>query len=166
MYTCEYKSQWSVIKHRVSKAYRHPTLDERLTRERQQGEARTLTRARKLGIPVPTLYLSDPPTGCLIMECVPGPTVKAWLQGQVGPLARGQQIVVTTADGRILGAISPYGVPSGAAAGTYTLPLPPDALQGDRIAVRLSLSQFGGPARSPTAQEVPRLTIRVDPPGR
>lgn len=84
VYTCEYKSQWCVIKHRMSKAYRHPTLDERLTRERHQGESRTLTRARKLGIPVPTLYHSDPPNGCLIMECVPGPTVKAWLQGGGG----------------------------------------------------------------------------------
>jgi hypothetical protein len=90
----------------------------------------------------------------------------AWLQVQVGPLARGQQIEVTTVDGQLLGVISPFGVRRGEAAGTYTLPIPPEAIQGDRLAVRLMVSQFDGPARPPTTQEVLKVTLHVDPPQR
>ena len=89
MYECTYQGQPCVLKHRLSKAYRHPTLDERLCKERLQGESRATARARRLGIPVPQLLLSDAASGCLVLECVRGPTVKAWLQagGAQGPFA-------------------------------------------------------------------------------
>ena len=89
VYACTYLGQACVLKHRLSKAYRHPTLDERLCKERLQGESRATARARRLGIPVPILSLTDAPSGCLILERIEGPTVKAWLQagGAGGPFA-------------------------------------------------------------------------------
>ena len=43
----------SVLKYRPRKHYRHPTLDARLTRHRILGEARTLVKCRREGVPVP-----------------------------------------------------------------------------------------------------------------
>jgi tRNA A-37 threonylcarbamoyl transferase component Bud32 len=79
----------AVVKHRPAKRYRHPALDERLTRERLLGEARALARARRLGVPTPILLLLDVPSACLVMERVEGPTAKAWLAagGAGGPFA-------------------------------------------------------------------------------
>lgn len=77
-----------------------------------------------------------------------------WLQVQVGALGRDQQIDVTTDTGRMLGTISPFGVRSGQAAGTYTLPVPSDAIKDGHLSVRLTISQAGSPPRTPTAEEL------------
>ena len=50
----------SVEKRRHPRAYRHPTLDERLRRERTRGEARLLNRARRAGVPTPLVQDVDP----------------------------------------------------------------------------------------------------------
>ena len=85
----------------------------------------------------------------------------AWLQVQVGPIARGQEINVTTASGQPLGTISPFAVRPGQDAGTYPLPLPAEAIRDGRVAVRLTISQAGGPPRAPTAQEVRGVKVQV-----
>jgi len=61
---------------------------------------------------------------------------------------------LTTASGQELGVISPFGVRIGQDAGTYTLPVPADAIRDGRIAVRLTITQDGAPPRRPTAKEV------------
>ncbi|HQT78863.1 MAG TPA: hypothetical protein PLD10_17560 [Rhodopila sp.] len=78
----------------------------------------------------------------------------AWIQVQVGTIARGQEIDVTTAAGEELGVISPFGVRAGHAAGTYTLPVPAGTIRDGRVAIRLRITQFGAPPRPPTPQEV------------
>src|SRR6266850_1301481 len=57
----------------------------------------------------------------------------AWIEVQVGPIGRGQEIDVTTAAGQELGVISPFGVRRGQDAGTYTLPVPGDAIRDGRF---------------------------------
>ena len=93
----------------------------------------------------------------------PGET--AFAEVQLGLLARGLEIEVTTAAGRELGVISPHGMRAGQGAGTYTLPIPPDAIVEGRIALRLSLNQFGH-ARAPTAQEVKSVRVKITPAAR
>jgi hypothetical protein len=73
---------------------------------------------------------------------------------QVGAIRRGQEIDVTIASGQELGVISPFGVRSGQDAGTYTLPVPADAIPNGRLSVRLTITQFGAPPHTPTAEEV------------
>lgn len=86
----------------------------------------------------------------------------AFLEVRLGPIRRGQQIYVTTAAGERLGVISPFGVRPGQDAGTYTLPLPPLAIHGDRVCVALAISQLdGGRPRVPTAQEVRGVKLVV-----
>ena len=82
-----------------------------------------------------------------------------WLQVRVGTIARGQEIDVTTASGSELGTISPYGVR--AEAGTYTLPVPPAAIQNGELSVRLSIGQFGASPRPVTSREVRSVTLSL-----
>jgi hypothetical protein len=85
----------------------------------------------------------------------------AWLLVEVGAM-NGDQILLTTQDGKPLGMISPYGTRSDQTTGTYTVPVPADAFHNGRVALRLSVSQASGAQRAPTADEVNsvRLTIR------
>lgn len=78
----------------------------------------------------------------------------AGIEVQLGPIARGRVVTVTTAAGEPLGTISPFGTRVGEDAGTYTLPVPAGAIRDGRVAIRLTITQAGGPPRPPTAQEV------------
>jgi len=95
-----------------------------------------------------------------------GPGDIAWLQVQVGAIGRGQEIDVTTDTGRMLGTISPFGVRSGQAAGTYAVPVPADAIHDGRLSVRLTISQAGTAPRTPTAEELRSVKLIVPGVGR
>ena len=85
----------------------------------------------------------------------------AWIEVQVGPIGRGQEIDVTTASGQQLGTISPFGMRLGQDAGTYTLPVPADAIRDRRVSIRLTITQSGASLRAPTALEVRSVKLRV-----
>jgi hypothetical protein len=89
----------------------------------------------------------------------------AWIEVQVGAIGR-QEIDVTTASGEMLGTISPFAVRVGQDAGTYILPVPQDAIRDGRLSLRLTISQAGAPSRTPTADEVRSVKLRVAPPPR
>jgi Kae1-associated kinase Bud32 len=63
-------------KQRETKSYRPKNLDERLKRERTRNEVRLLTEARRLGVRTPIVYDVDLPNHRLILEQLPGPTLK------------------------------------------------------------------------------------------
>ncbi len=69
-----------VVKQRVVKGYRHPTLDRSLQSFRIKNEARLMLEARKSGIPVPIIYSLDFEGSRIVMEEVPGERVKDALQ--------------------------------------------------------------------------------------
>jgi hypothetical protein len=83
----------------------------------------------------------------------------AGIEVHLGPIARGRVVTVTTATGEPLGTISPFGTRVGENAGTYTVPVPPDAIRDGRVAIRLAISQAGSPPRPPTTQEVPSVRL-------
>ncbi|NXN95484.1 PRPK protein, partial [Rhinopomastus cyanomelas] len=58
----------AVAKLRVPKRYRHPTLEERLSRRRTAQEARSLLRCRRAGIPAPVVYFVDYVTNSVYLE--------------------------------------------------------------------------------------------------
>jgi hypothetical protein len=84
----------------------------------------------------------------------------AWLLVTVGAIPRGAEIEITSPSGRLLGVISPYGIRSGNAAGTYTVPLPADAISGRRVSLLLILD-LSGKQRAPTAREVRKVQVRI-----
>jgi Kae1-associated kinase Bud32 len=67
-------------KDRETKSYRPKNLDERLKRERTRNEVRLLTEARRLGVRTPIVYDVDLPHHRLILEQLPGPTLKDLLE--------------------------------------------------------------------------------------
>ncbi|KAF8418340.1 hypothetical protein EV426DRAFT_634617 [Tirmania nivea] len=62
----------SLLKHRPSKAYRHPIVDVRLTKHRCLSEARLLVR----GVTVPAIYFVDEARGEIYMEWITGRTLR------------------------------------------------------------------------------------------
>src|SRR3954453_8179321 len=60
----------------------------------------------------------------------PAPGEDVWLQLRVGPLPRGTEIRVSTADGVLVGTASPFGAPRSQSTATYTIPLPKTAIRG------------------------------------
>lgn len=86
----------------------------------------------------------------------------AWLEVRVGVIERGAEIEIATKAGQSLGVISPFGIRSGRQAGTYTVPLPADAISDDRIALRMLLSHDGR-QRAPTAKEVKSIRVKIMP---
>jgi Kae1-associated kinase Bud32 len=69
-----------VVKQRVVKGYRHPTLDRSLQGFRIKNEARLMMEARRAGIAVPIIYSVDVANGRIVMEEIPGVRVKDALQ--------------------------------------------------------------------------------------
>ncbi len=78
-----YKETWygrSILKKvRVSKAYRHPLLDQQLRIARTIHEAKIITETRKLGISTPIIYYVDVPNATIFMEFIEGIRVKETL---------------------------------------------------------------------------------------
>ncbi len=89
----------------------------------------------------------------------PGET--AWLNVEIGAIARGQEITITSASGQLLGVISPFGIRAGQGAGKYTLPVPAEAIRNGQVTLRLTISEFGTPPRAPTSDEVHAVTLSV-----
>jgi Kae1-associated kinase Bud32 len=69
----------ALLKERDPKSYRPKALDERLRKERTRTEARLLSEVRKLGVRTPIVYDVDLSKGRLILEEIPGPTLKQLL---------------------------------------------------------------------------------------
>jgi N6-L-threonylcarbamoyladenine synthase/protein kinase Bud32 len=59
-----------VIKRRLPRSYRHPTLDERLRTERTRLEARLTSAARRAGVPTPVVFDVDPANATIVFERV------------------------------------------------------------------------------------------------
>lgn len=93
------------------------------------------------------------------------PGEAAFAEVQLGLLARGHEIEITTAAGRQLGVISPHGVRAGQELGIYTLPIPVDAIVNGTVTLRLSL-HFGDTRRAPTAKEVKSVRVKITPAAR
>ncbi|KAF2238120.1 kinase-like protein [Viridothelium virens] len=73
------------LKYRPSKPYRHPILDKGLTRQRILAEARVLVRCRKEGVRVPAVLAADWEAGWLLLEWIPGWTIRRCLDAFLTP---------------------------------------------------------------------------------
>lgn len=62
----------AVAKLRIPKRYRHPALEERLSRRRMAQEARSLLRCRRAGISAPVVYFVDYVTNSIYLEDIVG----------------------------------------------------------------------------------------------
>lgn len=67
-----------IAKERFSKAYRHPALDEKLTKQRCRAESRILTKCWEKGIRVPRVLRTEAPV--LYLEYIAAKTVREYLE--------------------------------------------------------------------------------------
>lgn len=79
----------------------------------------------------------------------------------VGRISRGQTVEIATTDGRLIGTAAPFGPQRGQGAGTFTIPVPADAVRDGRLALRLRVTTHDAPPRPPTAEEVPELRLSI-----
>ncbi|EGC35773.1 hypothetical protein DICPUDRAFT_151859 [Dictyostelium purpureum] len=68
-----------IVKERFVKAYRHPTIDQKISSKRILQEVRSLNKCKKKGIDCPSLYLVDTKLNRIYMEFIEGETVKQFL---------------------------------------------------------------------------------------
>jgi hypothetical protein len=88
---------------------------------------------------------------------------RVWIEVRTRTLSEGAEIRVTAPDGTLFGTVSPYGAPGTlsheAAAATYTIPLPRNAIVGDHVALCLKVDEPGKPPRAPWPVEVESLNL-------
>ena len=89
-----------------------------------------------------------------------------WIELKLGVIARGAEIEIETTEGKALGVISPHGIRAGDEAGTYTVPVPTEAISNKRLSVRLTLKQADRSKRAPTTKEVKNVRLKITSPVR
>lgn len=77
-----------------------------------------------------------------------------WLQIQVGALAPGAVVRLSSSEGQLFGSVAPYGPARAAQSPSYLVPLPKTAVVNGRIRVRLTVEEPGKPSREPRADEI------------
>ncbi|KRB07157.1 hypothetical protein [Lysobacter sp. Root690] len=87
---------------------------------------------------------------------------RVYLEVRLGALASGQEIELSTDRGRRLGVISPHAIRPGREAGTYTVPLPADAIRDGGVRIRLITTPAGGAARDANVDEVREVRLIVN----
>jgi len=135
----------ALAKERDAKAYRPKALDDRLRRERTRTEARLLVDARRLGVRTPILYDIDLARHRLILEELPGPTLKEILEdpNQSADLVTG----AVRSFGNALGRLHAGGISHGDL--TSSNVLFPDGPSGAPAFIDLSMG-----SRSPGVEEL------------
>jgi TP53 regulating kinase-like protein len=79
------------LKYRPPKPWRHPILDQRLTKHRILSEARTLAKCRRDGLRVPAVYAVDEAAGWLMLEWIAGDPVRVRINEALGDRTEGIQ---------------------------------------------------------------------------
>jgi len=85
------------------------------------------------------------------------------LELKLGVLERGDQIEVEAMSGKLLGAVSPYGIRAGEEAGTYTVPVPSELVSDRRVSLRIILNHHNRDKRAPTKQELRSVRLQITP---
>jgi TP53 regulating kinase-like protein len=77
------------LKYRPPKPWRHPILDQRLTKHRILSEARILSKCRRDGLRVPSVYAMDEAAGWLMLEWIQGTPVRININNRLGNRTEG-----------------------------------------------------------------------------
>lgn len=77
-----YRKQNLVLKERVKKGYRLTEIDSKLRKLRTRGEAKLISLASRLGIPVPSILDIDEKKMLLTMDFIEGVKVRDWVDSK------------------------------------------------------------------------------------
>jgi Kae1-associated kinase Bud32 len=135
----------ALLKDRDPKGYRPKKLDDRLRRERTRTEVRLLVDARRLGVRTPIVYDVDLERHRILLEELPGPTLKQLIEdGTTEPEALAEAV---RAFGASLGRLHAGGIAHGDL--TSSNVLFPDGVGGAPAFLDLSMG-----SRSPGIEEL------------
>jgi Kae1-associated kinase Bud32 len=135
----------ALLKERDSKSYRPKKLDDRLRRERTRTEVRLLVDARRLGVRTPLVYDVDLDRHRMVLEELPGPTLKQLIED--ASLAPDGLVRAVRAFGHGLGRLHAGGIAHGDL--TSSNVLFPDGPDGAPAFLDLSMG-----SRSPGVEEL------------
>jgi len=135
----------ALLKERDAKSYRPKKLDDRLRRERTRTEVRLLVDARRLGVRTPIVYDVDLDRHRILLEELPGPTLKQLIEDGTLPAETLAQAVERF--GRALGRLHAGGIAHGDL--TSSNVLFPDGPGGAPAFLDLSMG-----SRSPGVEEL------------
>ncbi|HEX3675156.1 MAG TPA: hypothetical protein VHU87_12860 [Rhizomicrobium sp.] len=79
---------------------------------------------------------------------------------RLGAVPRGTTIRVRTADGTLLGTLSPYAIVPGQEAGSYTVPIPADAVKHGEVTLLVGVEISPTLLRAPRTDEVESVSLR------
>ncbi|KAM4066035.1 kinase [Hirsutella rhossiliensis] len=138
------------LKYRPPKPWRHPILDQRLTKHRILSEARILAKCRRDGVRVPAVYAVDESAGWLMLEWIHGTPVRVnineWLGGRTQGIDDDEPLKgLMRRIGAALGQMHKVGFVHGDLTTSNMMLSPPatgakDALDGDIIIIDLGLA--------------------------
>lgn len=82
LYKTEYLGMPALLKERIPKQYRHPSLDERIRKQRTKQEAVLLHKAKTVGVRSPAILKIDKKNASIWMEWINGKQLKEELNSQ------------------------------------------------------------------------------------
>jgi len=80
LYLEEWHGRKAIMKHRLPKTYRLPTLDSAVRTQRTFHEPALIHKAKEAGVPTPTIYMIDLAESNIIMEYIEGKQIKQALK--------------------------------------------------------------------------------------
>ncbi|KID80215.1 EKC/KEOPS complex subunit [Metarhizium brunneum] len=140
------------LKYRPPKPWRHPILDQRLTKHRILSEARILAKCRRDGVRVPAVYAIDESAGWLMLEWIQGTPVRVNINERLGSRTVGIENDARLKDlmrriGVAIGNIHRIGIVHGDLTTSNMMLRPPsdsaeqvDALSGEIVVIDLGLA--------------------------
>jgi len=109
LFLAEWHGKKVVLKRRLPKRYRVPTLDEQIRTYRTIHEAQLMHEAKKAGVPTPTIYFVDMRDSTIIMEFIEGKQLKQLL----GEISAENRQHLCRKVGELIGRLHRYGIVHG-----------------------------------------------------
>ena len=106
LYLADWHGRKVILKKRLPKKYRQPSLDQQIRTYRTIHEPQLIHEAKKAGVPTPTLFLIDGRNATIIMQYVEGKQIKQLL-GEVSETER-QRLCLEI--GRLVGKLHRFGL--------------------------------------------------------
>ncbi|MEM2337272.1 MAG: Kae1-associated kinase Bud32 [Candidatus Bathyarchaeia archaeon] len=109
LFLTEWHGKKVVLKIRLPKKYRIPTLDERIRTYRTIHESQLLHEAKKAGVPTPTIFFVDTKNSTIVMEFIDGKQLKQLLN----EVTEENRVRLCRKVGELIGKLHKYGIVHG-----------------------------------------------------
>jgi len=109
LYLEEWHGRKVILKRRLPKGYRLPTLDLEVRNQRTVHEPQIIHEAKEAGVPTPTVYMVDAADATIILEFVEGKQVKQILNS----LPKGERLRLCRRIGHLIGRLHGHGIVHG-----------------------------------------------------